>query len=153
MLALANGCLCCSLVDGFGQAVGQIQRRAADFDHMVIEASGVALPAKIAKYGQMYRLPLDGILVLVDAEPVRNQAEQVCGRHGATLARPGRSPDPQQDRPGPARDPGGASRLARRAVTGDAAVGDRPIRGRAGCAAGCGCGSRQGRGPRRPPEK
>lgn len=75
MLALANGCLCCSLVDGFAQAVGQIQRRAADFDHMVIEASGVALPAKIAQHGQMYRLPLDGILVLVDAEPVRNQAE------------------------------------------------------------------------------
>jgi G3E family GTPase len=74
-LELANGCLCCSLVDGFAQAVGQIQRRAADFDHMVIEASGVALPAKIAQYGQMYQLPLDGILGVVDGEQVRTQAE------------------------------------------------------------------------------
>ena len=32
---------------------------------MVIEASGVADPGKIAQYGQMYELPLDGILVVV----------------------------------------------------------------------------------------
>lgn len=72
---LANGCLCCSLVNGFAQAIDQIQRRASDFDHMVIEASGVADPAKIAQYGQMYELPLDGIIVVVDAEQVRTHAE------------------------------------------------------------------------------
>ena len=72
---LANGCLCCSLVNGFAQAIDQIQRRASDFDHMVIEASGVADPAKIAQYGQMYELPLDGIIVVVDAEQVWTHAE------------------------------------------------------------------------------
>jgi len=74
-LSLANGCMCCSLVNGFAQAIGEIEKRAGAFDHLVIEASGVALPAKIAQYGQMYRLPLDGILVVVDAEQVRTQAE------------------------------------------------------------------------------
>jgi len=74
-LSLANGCISCSLVNGFAQAIGEIEKRAGSFDHLVIEASGVALPAKIAQYGQMYRLPLDGILVVVDAEQVRTQAE------------------------------------------------------------------------------
>ena len=58
---LANGCMCCSLVGGFAQAIGQVRNRAESFDHVVIEASGVADPAKIAQYGQMYELPLDGI--------------------------------------------------------------------------------------------
>jgi G3E family GTPase len=71
---LANGCMCCSLVNGFAAAVGAIRQRAAEFDHLVIEASGVADPAKIAQYGQMYELPLDGIVVVVDAEQVRAQS-------------------------------------------------------------------------------
>jgi G3E family GTPase len=74
-ISLANGCMCCSLVNGFAQAIGQIRARADAFDHLVIEASGVADPAKIAQYGQMHQLPLDGILVVVDAEQVRTQAE------------------------------------------------------------------------------
>ena len=72
---LANGCMCCSLVDGFAQAIGEIRARADSLDHVVIEASGVADPARIARYGQMYDLPLDGILVVADAERVRTQAE------------------------------------------------------------------------------
>jgi G3E family GTPase len=71
---LGNGCMCCSLVNGFGAAIGQVRRRAHDFDHVVIEASGVADPGKIAQYGQMYDLPLDGIVVIADAEQVRTQA-------------------------------------------------------------------------------
>lgn len=74
-VSLANGCMCCSLVGGFASAIGEIAARAGAFDHIVIEASGVADPAKIAEYGQMYRLPLDGILVVVDAEHVRERAE------------------------------------------------------------------------------
>lgn len=71
---LANGCMCCSLVNGFASAIGRISERADDFDHIVIEASGVADPGKVAEYGQMYRLPLDAIVVVVDAEQVRTQA-------------------------------------------------------------------------------
>lgn len=72
---LSNGCMCCSLVNGFALAIGQIRDRADQFDRIVIEASGVADPGKIAQYGQMYQLPLDGILVVADAEQVRIQAQ------------------------------------------------------------------------------
>ncbi|MGI9244536.1 MAG: CobW family GTP-binding protein, partial [Verrucomicrobiales bacterium] len=71
---LANGCICCSLVDGFAQTISGVLERAADFDHVVIEASGVADPSKIAQYGQMYEMPLDGIIVMADADQVRDKA-------------------------------------------------------------------------------
>jgi G3E family GTPase len=71
---LANGCMCCSLVNSFASAMGQIRDRAQEFDHIVIEASGVAEPGKVAQYGQMYELPLAGILVVADAEQVKIQA-------------------------------------------------------------------------------
>ena len=73
-ISLANGCMCCSLVDGFASAIAQVLERPGAFDHVVIEASGVADPAKIARYGQMYGLPIDGIIVMADAEQVRTQA-------------------------------------------------------------------------------
>ncbi len=72
---LANGCMCCSLVNGFAAAIGQLRDRAGDFDRIVIEASGVASPTKIAEYGRMYGFPLDGMIVLADAEGVRALAE------------------------------------------------------------------------------
>lgn len=72
---LSNGCMCCSIADNFALVMGQLQRGTSDFDHIVIEASGVALPIKIAQYGQMYQLPLDGIIVVADAEQVRTQAQ------------------------------------------------------------------------------
>jgi G3E family GTPase len=72
---LANGCMCCSIRDNFAMTIDHIRKRAADFDRIVIEASGVADPVKIAQYGQMYQLPLDGILVMADAEQVRTQAQ------------------------------------------------------------------------------
>jgi G3E family GTPase len=67
--------MCCSLVNGFAAAIAQIRERAGDFDRIVIEASGVADPAKIAQYGQMYRFPLDGTIVVADAEGVRSLAK------------------------------------------------------------------------------
>jgi len=73
-ITLAGGCVCCSLVGGFATAFGQIVGRRDRFDHVVIEASGVAEPAKIAQYGKAFGLPLDGILVVVDAERVRSLA-------------------------------------------------------------------------------
>jgi G3E family GTPase len=74
-ITLANGCICCSIADNFALVMGKLLHRANDFDHIIIEASGVADPAKIAQYGHMYRLPLDGIVVVADAEQVRTQAQ------------------------------------------------------------------------------
>lgn len=74
-ISLANGCLCCSLTNGFAAAISQVLKRADRLDHIIVEASGVAEPGKIAQYGQMYELPLDGVLVVVDAEQIEAQAQ------------------------------------------------------------------------------
>ena len=73
-ISLANGCMCCSLSGGFAPAIAAILERAETLDAIVVEASGVAEPGKIAQYGQMFGLPLDGVLVVVDAEQIRMQA-------------------------------------------------------------------------------
>ncbi len=73
-ISLTNGCLCCDLSNGFAAAINDVLKRADALDHIVVEASGVAEPGKIAHYGQMYELPLDGVLVVVDAEQIRDQA-------------------------------------------------------------------------------
>lgn len=73
-ISLANGCMCCSLTGGFAQAINTVLAHSDRLDAIVVEASGVAEPGKIAHYGQMYDLPLDGVIVVVDAERVREQA-------------------------------------------------------------------------------
>lgn len=73
-ISLANGCMCCSLTGGFAQAINTVLEHKDRLDAIVVEASGVAEPGKIAHYGQMYELPLDGVIVVVDAERIREQA-------------------------------------------------------------------------------
>ena len=73
-ISLTNGCVCCDLSNGFAAAINGVLKRADALDHIVVEASGVGEPGKIAQYGQMYELPLDGVLVVVDAEQIRDQA-------------------------------------------------------------------------------
>ena len=74
-LSLTNGCICCKGSDATAATLAMILDRAEDFDHVVIEASGVAEPGKIALNAHGFRLPLDGVLVLVDAEQIRQQAD------------------------------------------------------------------------------
>jgi G3E family GTPase len=66
-LQLANGCVCCSIADDLGIALEDM--RALQVDQVIIEASGVAQPAKIADYGHSapgYRL--SQVLTVVDAQ-------------------------------------------------------------------------------------
>ncbi|MCB0996948.1 MAG: GTP-binding protein [Acidimicrobiales bacterium] len=73
-IALANGCICCSLADGFASAL----RTIADLDdgpeRLVVEASGVADPGQIAAYAHAPGLALDSVVVVVDAAAVRERA-------------------------------------------------------------------------------
>jgi G3E family GTPase len=71
---LANGCLCCSLVSGFAEVLTQVKARAAEFDQVVIEASGVAEPLRVAELAQGFGFPIDALLVVVDAEQIERQA-------------------------------------------------------------------------------
>ena len=67
-ISLANGCVCCSISDDLGVALADALNRAPRPDHIVIEASGVADPARIALYAQVDReLRLDGIVTVIDA--------------------------------------------------------------------------------------
>jgi G3E family GTPase len=72
-IALSNGCVCCSITDALGTALDKVI--ALGPDNIVIEASGVADPAKIAYYGQGWPgVQLDAVAVLVDAASIRNRA-------------------------------------------------------------------------------
>ena len=74
-ISLANGCICCSRQDNLGAAFYALAARPNPPDHIVIEASGVADPRRIARYAQAIPgLRLDGIIVLADAELIRRQA-------------------------------------------------------------------------------
>ncbi len=73
-LTLANGCICCTLADGFAAALMQIRSAGTLPQRLLIEASGVADPNQIAAYGHTPGLRLDAVVVMADAEQVRRQA-------------------------------------------------------------------------------
>lgn len=72
-VSLANGCACCSASDGTSDALAGFLRRAGDFDRIVIEMSGVAEPGRLAQIVTAFGLPVDGVIVLVDAEQLPAQ--------------------------------------------------------------------------------
>lgn len=74
-IALTNGCVCCSIGDDLSDALIRVLSSPAPFDAVVIEASGVSDPWRIAQVGLADPgLALDGVVVLVDAAAVLEQA-------------------------------------------------------------------------------
>ncbi len=81
VINLANGCICCTLAAGFAVAINTILQQDPLPDHVIVEASGVSDPSKIAPYGHVPGLSLDGVIVVVDAETVRARArDKYVGR-------------------------------------------------------------------------
>lgn len=75
-IALANGCICCSMSDGFITAMLQLMQHPERFDHVLIEASGVSEPDRIMDFARLDPLlESDAILVLVDAETVARRLD------------------------------------------------------------------------------
>ncbi len=75
-IALTNGCVCCSIGGDLTDALIAIMSRAEAPDWIVIEASGVSDPWRIAQVGLADRgLLLDGVVVLADGACVRALAE------------------------------------------------------------------------------
>ena len=75
MIALAGGCVCCSYGDDLMAAMQQMATMDPPPDHIVLEASGVALPGAIASSLSLFSgVRDDGIVVLADAETVRERA-------------------------------------------------------------------------------
>jgi G3E family GTPase len=85
-ISLSNGCVCCSIGDSLVLALVGLLQRADTIDHIVVEASGVADPERIAELaGIEPMLERDGVIVLADAASVRTQA---ADRHvGDTVQR------------------------------------------------------------------
>ncbi|MDH4584525.1 GTP-binding protein [Pseudomonas sp. BN415] len=73
MVSLANGCICCTVESDLIEQLGRLlDDRASRPEYIVIEASGVSNPSKIAntlRYPQFREaLAIDSILTVVDAE-------------------------------------------------------------------------------------
>jgi len=77
-ISLANGCVCCQVRDDLVAAIRSILRQDDALDAIVIEASGIAQPAGIARSFVTSLDPglarLDAIVAVVDAERLPAQA-------------------------------------------------------------------------------
>jgi G3E family GTPase len=75
VLTLAGGCICCTFGSDLVAGLLDLAARADSLDHILIEASGVALPGAIAQSVSLAAgLTLDCIAVVADAETVRARA-------------------------------------------------------------------------------
>lgn len=73
-MALTNGCVCCTLGDDLSLALIRVLNAEPPFEAVIIEASGVSDPGRIARLAQAApELRYDGVLVLVDASAVLEQ--------------------------------------------------------------------------------
>ena len=84
VLYLANGCVCCSLADGFATALDRVRAMADRLDRVVVEVSGVGEPGKVAQWAKTPGFSPDGVLVVVDGSRVRVQLADP--RIGQTVA-------------------------------------------------------------------
>jgi G3E family GTPase len=71
IVALENGCICCSLAGGFHAAIAKVLRRDPLPDCILVECSGASDPIEVATILRDPDLaahaPLDGVLAVVDA--------------------------------------------------------------------------------------
>ncbi len=75
-ISLSNGCVCCAIGGDLFQAFAKALDASPRPDHLVIEASGVAEPDRIANFARAEpELRLDLIVTLVDALNARTQAD------------------------------------------------------------------------------
>lgn len=74
-IALSNGCMCCTIGDSLVATLLALLERPDEFDHIVVEASGVADPGRIADLATLEaRLQRDGVIVVVNADDVQQRA-------------------------------------------------------------------------------
>ncbi|MGE8631131.1 CobW family GTP-binding protein [Achromobacter denitrificans] len=75
VIRLANGCVCCSMAGGLDDALARVLALDPLPEWIVIEASGVSDPGRIAQVGMSDPLlQLEGVVVVADAANVRGLA-------------------------------------------------------------------------------
>jgi len=76
LIAISGGCICCSFGSDLTAALIKLSELAPPPDHVVIEASGVAMPGTVAlSISILPGFALAGVVVLADGERVQAQAE------------------------------------------------------------------------------
>lgn len=82
-IALTNGCICCLLGDDLGVALAEITAAAAELDHVLLEASGVANGVRLgAQIRAWPGFELRRTLTLVDVSRIRELVtDKYIGRH------------------------------------------------------------------------
>lgn len=76
VLSLAGGCVCCSYGGDLVGELSKLAQRDLMPHRVLIECNGVAQPASVARSARLARgIEVDGIVVLADAERVRECAE------------------------------------------------------------------------------
>jgi G3E family GTPase len=74
-IALTNGCVCCSIGEDLNAALIRVLDTQPAFDEVVVEASGVSDPWRVAQIASADPgLALGGVIVLVDASAAAMQA-------------------------------------------------------------------------------
>jgi len=84
IMQLANGCLCCSVRGDLINALNKLWERRKEFDHILIETTGLANPAPIISSFFMDadlpdRVRLDGVVTVVDAKHVTQHLDEDKG--------------------------------------------------------------------------
>jgi len=75
IISLAGGCVCCSYGNDLIMAMMDMAKMDPRPDHIILEASGVALPAAIASSLSLLNdFSVDGVVVLTDAETIRQRS-------------------------------------------------------------------------------
>mgnify|MGYP001015843145 FL=1 len=76
VMNLAGGCVCCAVGSDLLEALIALPSRLPALDLVIVETSGVALPAAVARSVRLAAgVTVDGTVVLVDAETVRARAD------------------------------------------------------------------------------
>ncbi|MEM7198225.1 MAG: CobW family GTP-binding protein [Pseudomonadota bacterium] len=71
MIAIAGGCVCCTIGNDLLRAVNEMKKLA--LDHVIIEASGVSLPMAIRASLSLIPGVIDnGVICVIDAETIRS---------------------------------------------------------------------------------
>ncbi|MEM6940084.1 MAG: GTP-binding protein [Pseudomonadota bacterium] len=76
VISIAGGCICCAFGDNLVATLVEMLARAPQPEHILIEASGVALPAALASMLSLVAgVQTSGIVVLADAETIEARAQ------------------------------------------------------------------------------
>ncbi|MEM9354891.1 MAG: CobW family GTP-binding protein [Pseudomonadota bacterium] len=76
IISIAGGCVCCSYGNDLILAMLDLAKMTPAPQHVLLEASGVAIPGAIASsVGLLTGYTLDGVVVLADAETLRQRAD------------------------------------------------------------------------------